>query len=64
MLFRDELIIKERIGQENFIMFIICIDKRRFQLYSLLSCEMVNRCDMTFVFLQSIGTKNTMDDVV
>jgi len=64
MFSSDKLIIKEGKGQKNFIAFIIHINKRRLQFHSLLSHEVINGCDMTFVFLQSIGTKNAMDDVV
>jgi len=45
-------------------MLIVDVNKRQFQLNSLFSCEAVNGHIMAFLFLQPIGTENTMNNMV
>ena len=49
---------------EKFVMLLVDINKRRFQPNSLFSHEAVNGSIIVFLFLQPIGTKNTVNDIV
>ena len=64
MISRFKFFVEKTKRREKFIMLIVNVNKRWFQLNSLFSYEVVNGHIMAFLFLWPIGTENTVNDMV
>ena len=61
---RFKFFIKKTKRREKFIILLVNINKKQFQLNFLFSHEAVNGHIIAFLFLQPIRTENTVNDMV